>query len=153
MSNRINVENVNIILFFESPRYVNCDQSSTENVTTTSTLKKEESKSNFGNQNYNIGAISVDFRGMKRDMAYKGTYTIKDDSLIIVTKDATVKYKIISYENGELKYADGDVIQTMNITSETGKMKGFAYDRKISFTDKKNGGGNTCYYWCTKAAE
>lgn len=153
MANRINDENGNIILFFEKPRYVNCDQSSTQNGTTTSTLKKEESKSNFGNQNYIIGAISVDFRGMKKDIVYKGTYSIKDDSLIIATKDASVKYKIISYENGDLKYADGDVIQTINITSETGKTKGFAYDTKISITDKKNGGGNTSYYWCTKAAQ
>jgi len=150
MINRMSESNVNIIQFFKTPIYTNCNQSLNQNPATS--VKKEETKTDFGLQNYNIGAVSIDFIGMKRDVSLKGTYTIKNDLLIIVTKDASVKYKIISYENGDLKYADGDVIQTMNISNETGKLKGFVYDTKITFTDKKNGGGSTNYYWCTKDA-
>ena len=148
MINRMSDSNVNIIQFFETPIFTNCNQSSSQDVITS--VKKEETKTDFGVQNYNFGVISVDFRGMKKDILMKGTYTIKNDSLLITTKDASVKYKIISYENGEIKYDDGGVIQTMNISSEVGKIKGFAFDTKITFTDKKNGGGNTSYYWCTK---
>lgn len=147
MINRMSDSNVNIIQFFENPIYTDCNQTTNQ---TSSTKKIEETKTDFGIQDFTLGVISVDFRGMKRDMAYKGTYSIKNDSLIIATKDASVKYKIISYENGDLKYDDGGVIQTMTISNETGKIKGFTYDTKITFKDKKNGGGNTSYYWCTK---
>lgn len=135
-----------VVQFFENQRFCSCDPTATNNVTPTA--KKEEIKSDFGFQNYTIGVISIDFKGMKRDVPLTGTFTIKNDVLSIVTKDASVNYKIISFENGILKYQDGDVVQTVNISNDTGKIKGFQYDSKISIIDKNTGGATV--YWCIK---
>lgn len=146
INKRMSESNFNIVLFFESPKFADCE----EFVVQTKSLKNEEIKVNYGNTNYEIGVISIDFRGLKKDISFKGTYTIKEDFLTIDSNSGSAKYKIISYENGELKYDDEGVIQTINISSENGKIKGFNYNTKISFIDKKNGGGNICYYWCNK---
>lgn len=136
----------NVVQFFENQKFCSCDR--TANLIATPSAKKEEAKSDFGFQNYSIGVISIDYKGMKRDVPLKGTFTIKNDILAIVTKDASVNYKIISYENGILKYQDGDVVQTVNVSNEAGKIKGFQYDTKISIIDKNTGGATV--YWSLK---
>ena len=154
IANRLVEGNYNLIKFFEKPKYTNCSQTKSVTSKTEKTIIKanNDELNMIPNQKYNVGKLTTILgAGSKTtDLNFKGTLTIKDGFLYTVTKDVSVKNKVISYDNATLKYADRDMIHTMIITAELGKIKGFAYDTKITFIADDKMGGATSYYWCTK---
>lgn len=143
--------NYNIIRFFERPKYLTCssvDEVIVKTPEASSTSTTTETPT-YSDENYNILVVSIDAAKFKDDVVVKGTHSIKEGYYYFQTRAASLKAKIISYENGILKTDVNGYIETLTISKESGKKKGYEYDTKITVIDNKFG-GSQYIYWCKK---
>ncbi|MEC4050150.1 hypothetical protein OX284_011965 [Flavobacterium sp. SUN046] len=143
--------NHNIIRFFEKPKYLTCSSADEVIVNTpeASSTNTTAVTPTYSDENYNILVVSIDATNFKGDIVVKGTHSIKEGYYYFQTKEASLKAKIISYENGILKTDVNGQIETLTISKESGKKKGYEYDTKITVIDNKFG-GSQYIYWCKK---
>ena len=140
--------NSKMALTFGNPTYSKCNDATSPIETIVSGDNNVISSQYDGT--YKFGAITAEYGGMKNELGLKGVYMIKDGFVEVTSKDNSVKYKITNVKDGNIYCADRNMTHIMKIESETGKKKGFMYDRKITFTADKAMGGTTAEYWCKK---
>lgn len=146
-ANKFDKGNAKVFQLFNNPKYSNCDAAShsVETVVETQNIATTQYDAT-----YKYGVINVSYGSSRNDFKIPGLCVIKDGFVDISHKDGSVRYKIKAVKDGNIYCEDKSMTHILKIESETGKLRGFAYDTKITFVADKGMGGATSYYYATK---
>jgi len=141
----------NVPLMFNNPKYSNCTLPELNEVRKEVVENNSSTTDFIKDQNFTFGYVTTEIGTTVRDIALKGTLSIKNSELIVTTRDNSTTMKIVGYQDGVYKCSDRNMIHFIKILPENGKIKSYSYNTKISFTADLKMGGTTSYYLANKA--
>ena len=94
-------------------------------------------------QKYKVGAMSIMGNNVKSD----ALIIINDSTVTLKGNGQIYNYKLIKIANGIVYFTDGVMTNSYTILNQSGKVKGFKYDKYILYTpDNRQNSGTLVYY-------
>lgn len=94
-------------------------------------------------QKYKVGAMSFMGNNVKSD----ALIIINDSTVTLKGNGQNYNYKLIKIANGIVYFTDGVMTNSYTILNQSGKIKGFKYDKYILYTpDNRQNSGTVIYY-------